>query len=73
MNLRFSSIPIKTTSGINNVFIGYNGTEPVYNKINISSNPNGGIRRGDIFVYTYTSNNNTITNTYIYADSLDVA
>ena len=73
MNLRFSSIPIKTTSGINNVFIGYSGTDPVYNKINISSNPNGGIRRGDIFVYTYTSNNNTITNTYIYADSLDVA
>lgn len=74
MNLRFSGIPIKTTSGINNVFVGYNGTSPVYNKINnISSNPNGGIRRGDIFVYTYTSNNNTITNTYIYADSLDVA
>lgn len=74
MNLRFSSIPIKTTSGINNVFVGYSGTDPVYNKINnISSNPNGGIRRGDIFVYTYTSNNNTITNTYIYADGLDVA
>ena len=73
MNLRFSGIPIKTTSGINNVFIGYNGTDPVYNKINISSNPNGGIKRGDIFIYTYTSNNNTITNTYIYADSLDVA
>ena len=73
MNLRFSSVPIKTTSGINNVFVGYSGTDPIYNKINISSNPNGGIRRGDIFVYTYISNNNTITNTYIYADGLDVA
>ena len=73
MNLRFPGIPIKSISGVNNVFIGYAGSDPVYNKINIQNNPNGGIMRGDIFIHTYTSNNNTTTVAYIYADESDKA
>lgn len=73
MNLRFPGIPIKSISGVNNVFIGYTGSDPVYNKINIPNNPNGGIMRGDIFIHTYTSNNNTTTIAYIYADESDKA
>ena len=73
MNLRFFGIPLKATVGDNHIFTGYSGSSPVYDKINIQSNPNGGIVRGDIFIHNYVQNNNTITEAYIYADSLDVA
>ena len=63
MNLRFFGVPINHTN--NRIFIGYQGSTPVYNKIN-------SIQRGDVFIQTIQAANGEPTYiAYIYADEND--
>jgi hypothetical protein len=58
MNIRFPNIPLKTQTA-NRVFMNYNGSEPIYGKID-------DIQRGDIVIYNDTD-------AYIYVSSSDIA
>ena len=60
MNLRFPSFPIKTENDtINRIFVGYTGSDPVYDKI-------GDIQKGDIVIFNDTE-------AYMYVNGTDVA
>lgn len=58
MNIRFPNVPLKTQTA-NRVFMNYNGSEPIYGKID-------DIQRGDIVIYNDTD-------AYIYVSSSDIA